>query len=89
MQKQEFKTFADGAKNGFIVFTLGSLVPVSSMPEEAKMAFIGAFAKLPQKVIWKWEGEIPENIPSNVMLSSWLPQQDLLSINHVYIYNTF
>jgi glucuronosyltransferase len=77
---KEFQTFADEAKDGFIIFTLGSLVPVSEMPEEDLKAFMGAFAKIPRKVIWKWEAEIPANLPSNIMMTKWLPQQDLLGI---------
>ena len=77
---QPFTSFADGAKDGLIIFTLGSIVPVSSMPEETLQAFMNAFAKIPQKVIWKWESEVPENVPSNVMMTKWLSQQDLLGI---------
>ncbi len=69
---------ADEAKDGFIIFTLGSLVNVSSMTEEMVGSFIGAFSQLPQRVFWKWEGDIPKNVPSNVMMVNWLPQQDLL-----------
>ena len=75
-----FKTFADEAKSGFIIFTLGSLVKVSSMPNETLRAFINTFTKLPQRVIWKWEAEIPLNLPPNIMMTNWLPQQDLLGI---------
>ena len=50
------------------------------MPEETLQAFMNAFAKIPQKVIWKWESEVPENVPSNVMMTKWLSQQDLLGI---------
>ena len=78
MVGKEFQTFADEAEDGFIVFTLGSLVSVSEMPEEDLKAFLKAFAKLPQKVIWKWESEIPPNLPPNIMMTKWLPQQDLL-----------
>ena len=77
-KKQEFKTFADDAKDGFIIFTLGSFVPVSSMPAETLHAFMSAFAKFSQRVLWKWEAEIPTNLPSNIMMTKWLPQQDLL-----------
>jgi glucuronosyltransferase len=77
---QQFKSFVDEAKEGLIIFTLGSIVPVSSMPKETLQAFMGAFAKIPQKVIWKWEDEIPVDLPSNIMMTKWLPQQDLLGI---------
>ena len=54
------------------------------MPNDTLQAFINAFAKLPQRVFWKWEAEIPENIPPNVMMTKWLPQQDLLGIHQLY-----
>lgn len=40
------------------------------------------FRKLPQRVLWKYEdeGDMPE-LPSNVKLGKWLPQQDILGIN--------
>jgi glucuronosyltransferase len=50
------------------------------MPKETLHAFIKALSKLPQRVFWKWEGEIPENISSNILMTKWLPQQDLLGI---------
>jgi glucuronosyltransferase len=81
MLGKELQTFADEAKDGFIIFTLGSLVPVSEMSEEDLKAFMGAFAKIPQKIIWKWEAEIPADLSSNIMMTKWLPQQDLLGIS--------
>ena len=62
------------------------------MPEEKVALFTDAFKKLGMKVcflpllvpffyylkvIWKWDMEIPD-LPENIKLSSWLPQQDLL-----------
>ena len=60
------------------VFTLGSLVQVSKMSAKTREAFINVFARLPQRVIWKWEASRPENVSVNVMMTKWLPQQDLL-----------
>ena len=65
---------------GFIVFTLGSAIPVSTMPKDTLQAFLNAFAKLPQRIIWKWEADAPKNLTSNIMLTNWIPQQDLLGI---------
>lgn len=37
-----------------------------------------AFAQLPQKVVWKYVGQRPENLGNNTLLVDWLPQNDLL-----------
>lgn len=81
MSLKELEKFvADCDENGFILFTLGSHIHGSSIPKEALQSFMNVFAKLPQKIIWKWENEAPENLPKNILLSKWLPQQDLLGI---------
>lgn len=44
-------------------------------------AFIGAFKKIPQTVVWRLEGDTSEarKVP-NIRISDWLPQKDLLGI---------
>ena len=49
------------------------------MPESKRKLLLNVFKKLKQKVIWKWETEKMEGLPSNVKLSKWLPQQDILA----------
>ena len=83
LKKQPLKTFADEADKGFILFTLGSLIKVSSMPAKTLQAFLDAFSKLELKIICKWEAEIPTNLPTNILMVKWLPQQDLLG-NYYY-----
>ena len=78
MLLKELEKFVADSENGFILFTLGSYIKGSSIPKKALQSFINIFAKLPQKIIWKWEDEAPEDIPKNILLSKWLPQQDLL-----------
>ncbi len=53
------------------------------MPVPAFQAFMEIFKEIPQRVIWKWEGEAHKNLPSNIMMADWLPQQDLIG-NHIY-----
>jgi glucuronosyltransferase len=48
------------------------------MPKETLDTFIRVFSKLPQRVVWKWEENVPANVSANVMMVDWLPQQDLL-----------
>ena len=39
---------------------------------------VKVFASLPQQIMWKWDQETMEDLPPNVMLSKWFPQQDIL-----------
>jgi len=48
------------------------------MPESKRNAFLGAFSKLKQYVLWKWESDTLPGEPSNVKLGKWLPQSDIL-----------
>ncbi|KAJ0070019.1 hypothetical protein NL108_000263, partial [Boleophthalmus pectinirostris] len=64
-------------EDGFIVFTMGSMV--SKMPLELAKLFFDAFRQFPQRVLWRYEGEIPPDAPKNVRVSKWLPQNDLLA----------
>ncbi|RVE61581.1 hypothetical protein OJAV_G00172110 [Oryzias javanicus] len=81
-------------KHGFIVFTLGSAI--ADMPEEITSVFLEAFRQIPQTVIWRYTGMVPDNIPKNIKLMKWVPQNDLLAhpgarafITHAGSHGTF
>ncbi|XP_037540294.1 UDP-glucuronosyltransferase 2B15-like [Nematolebias whitei] len=63
-------------EHGVVVMSLGTLV--SALPPEVTEAIAAAFGQLPQKVIWKFEGEKPSSLGNNTLLVNWLPQKDLL-----------
>ncbi|XP_066458537.1 UDP-glucuronosyltransferase 3A1-like isoform X2 [Eleutherodactylus coqui] len=71
---------AESGESGFIVVTLGSMI--SSLPvEEFLKEMNDGFAKMPQKVIWRYDrSDWPEelNVAHNVRLVDWLSQNDLL-----------
>jgi len=48
------------------------------MPARKRQIFINVFAQLKQRVLWKYESDFGAELPSNVMVGKWLPQQDLL-----------
>lgn len=75
---KDLKKFLDGATKGVIYFSLGSNVRSETMTEEKKQAFMSAFAELPQRVLWKWETNAMSDVPKNVKLVKWLPQQEVL-----------
>jgi glucuronosyltransferase len=74
------ENFINGAKEGVIYFSLGSLVRSETFPKDKLRAFLDAFAELPQRVLWKTD-TIP-GLPTNVMTSKWLPQFDILSMKN-------
>ena len=47
------------------------------MDLQHKTMLLSAFAKLPYKVLWKYEESFP-NLPKNILVQKWLPQQDIL-----------
>ncbi|GAB6026752.1 hypothetical protein CHUAL_013257 [Chamberlinius hualienensis] len=76
---KEFSDFIEGAgEHGFIVFSLGSVVQAKHMPKEIIDSFKAAFKEIdPVRVFWKYEEKL-EGVSSNVMISKWMPQQDLI-----------
>ncbi|XP_049803189.1 UDP-glucosyltransferase 2-like [Schistocerca nitens] len=83
---KRIREFMDGAEHGVIYFSLGSNVKSSALPWEKAKAFLDAFRELPQRVLWKWENESLPGQPHNVMVSKWLPQQDVLAHPKVVLF---
>lgn len=67
-----------GGDRGFILMSMGSSVRTFNFPEYLRLLFVKVFAQLPYQVLWKWEEEDMPDLPNNVKLGRWLPQQDLL-----------
>lgn len=72
--------FISGAKNGLVYFSLGSIAKSESLPEDFLQIFISAFSKLKQRVLWKLGGKTRNDLPQNVKVTPWCPQQDVLGI---------
>jgi glucuronosyltransferase len=76
---QDLQDFLDGSgEEGFIYFSMGSFLQGTGMPEEYRQAFVRAFGKLKQRVLWKYEEDEMPDRPLNVKTGKWLPQQDVL-----------
>ena len=76
---QEIDEFVSNAKDGFILFSLGSIVRPHEMPDETRKAFVNVFSRLKQRVLWKWPHPMSD-APPNVKLLKWIPQQDVLGL---------
>lgn len=68
----------DNAKDGVILFSLGTNIKSSSLNLDLQKRILGALSKLKQTVIWKFEEDI-EGLPKNVIARKWLPQNDMMA----------
>ncbi|XP_078138744.1 UDP-glucuronosyltransferase 2B17-like [Centroberyx gerrardi] len=63
-------------EHGVIIMSLGTLI--GKLPHDLTDQIAAAFAKLPQKVIWRHTGDRPATLGNNTLLVDWMPQNDLL-----------
>lgn len=61
-----------------IYFSFGSTVKMDTLPTKMQSSLQEAFAELPQWVLWKYDGDVMEGQPKNVMIKKWFPQRDIL-----------
>nr|XP_017825996.1 UDP-glucuronosyltransferase 2B7 isoform X2 [Callithrix jacchus] len=74
---KEMEDFVQSSgENGVVVFSLGSMV--SNMTEERANIIASALAKVPQKVLWRFDGNKPHALGHNTRVYKWIPQNDLL-----------
>ncbi|KAL4660466.1 UDP-glucuronosyltransferase 2A1-like isoform X1 [Arapaima gigas] len=74
MDMEEF--VQSSGNDGIVVFTLGSMI--KNLTKEKANMIASALGQIPQKVIWRYSGEQPETLNSNIRIYDWLPQNDLL-----------
>ncbi|XP_050843553.1 UDP-glucuronosyltransferase 1A1-like isoform X10 [Serinus canaria] len=75
---KEFEAVVNASgEHGIVVFSLGSMV--SEIPMKKAMEIAEALGTVPQTVFWRYTGKAPPNLPKNVKLVKWLPQNDLLA----------
>lgn len=79
---EDLEAFVQSAgEHGFVIMSLGTLV--KGLPSDMANEIAAAFAKLPQKVIWRHLGERPSALGNNTMLVQWMPQNDLLGHSQI------
>lgn len=73
----DLEAFVEGSgEHGVILMSLGTLV--KGLPLDITSEIAAAFARLPQRVIWRHPGDRPDNLGNNTLLVKWMPQNDLL-----------
>ncbi|XP_026150041.1 UDP-glucuronosyltransferase 2C1-like [Mastacembelus armatus] len=74
---QHLEEFVESSgEHGVIIMSLSTFV--SELPADMTNKIAEAFAKLPQKIIWRHKGVRPAILGNNTLLVDWMPQNDLL-----------
>ena len=83
----DIKNFIDGAKKGVILMTFGTRM--FSIPSDMVEKFSSAFRRLDgYRVIWRLKNKDDVELPDNVMIGQWLPQNDILAHPSVKLFIT-
>uniref|UniRef100_A0A182Q9J2 UDP-glycosyltransferases domain-containing protein n=1 Tax=Anopheles farauti TaxID=69004 RepID=A0A182Q9J2_9DIPT len=81
------KNFLDSSPTGVIYINFGTFLKSSGMPPETLAVFLSVFRALPQYgFLWKWESNSIPNLPPNVLLQRWLPQNDVLAHPNIKLF---
>ncbi|XP_045768210.1 UDP-glucosyltransferase 2-like [Maniola jurtina] len=76
---QYMERFLNESEHGVVLFSFGSHLRTSTLPEYKEQIFINALSKLKQRVIWKYEGSEEQGTRfGNILRVKWLPQYELL-----------
>ncbi|XP_039494325.1 UDP-glucosyltransferase 2 [Drosophila santomea] len=85
---KELSEFVEQSEKGVIYFSMGSNIKSKDLPPATRKVLMETFASLPQRVLWKFEDDqLPEK-PSNVFISKWFPQPDILAHPNVKLFIT-
>ncbi len=77
---------SSNAPQGVIVVTFGSVV--KRVPRGILRKMLNALGRQHQRVIMRNDNDVPDNIPSNILIKRWLPQNDLLGHPNVKLFVT-
>ena len=75
----DLKKYMDLHPEGVVLVSFGSALSASQLSPEQQKMFKATFKELGTPVIWKWDSDDLTDMPENVMVSKWLPQNDLLA----------
>lgn len=84
----DIRRFVEGAEHGVVYFSMGSNIQSAQLPVVMREDLLRSFGKLKQRVLWKWETPDLPGKPSNVLISKWFPQDDILAHPNVKVFVT-
>ncbi|CAG7732911.1 unnamed protein product, partial [Allacma fusca] len=73
------KFINESGPNGFMYVSFGSAAKISEAPKEFRSMFYNALGKSNLRFVWKYETDRTADIPPNVYVGKWMPQQAILA----------
>ena len=84
---EDLQEFMDGATEGVLYVSFGSVLQGSQVPKDKKDALLKVFGTLKEKVLMKWESDHLDGKPDNMVVRSFLPQQVRGCLNYLQVCN--
>ncbi|XP_052894295.1 UDP-glucosyltransferase 2-like [Anopheles moucheti] len=88
----DLRKVVESAKNGFILFSLGSNARSDLLGPERVRNILKAMERMSQyQFLWKFESDeskLPVPVPKNVYIRAWMPQNDLLAHPNIKLFIT-
>ncbi|XP_052741023.1 uncharacterized protein LOC112045603 [Bicyclus anynana] len=85
---KDLQTYLDSSKNGVIYLSFGTNVLAETIPTDKIQIIVEVLSELPYEVLWKWDKDDLPGKSSNIKLSKWYPQSDLLRHPNVKLFIT-
>uniref|UniRef100_A0A336N5A6 UDP-glucuronosyltransferase n=1 Tax=Culicoides sonorensis TaxID=179676 RepID=A0A336N5A6_CULSO len=80
---KDLQLFLDNSKHGVIYVSFGSNAKSASLSSEVRQTLLDAMSRLNYDILWKFENDTIENLPKNVKIQKWFPQQDILAHRNI------
>ncbi|KAL6258092.1 hypothetical protein P5V15_010011 [Pogonomyrmex californicus] len=81
----DLRQFLDDATEGYIYVSFGTTITCDALPKEMLRNFVKVFSKLPYKIVWKFECELPGKL-DNAFISKWVLQQGVLAHPNIKLF---
>ncbi|XP_035452792.2 UDP-glucosyltransferase 2-like [Spodoptera frugiperda] len=85
---KDLQDLIDNSKHGVIYFSMGSFLQSKTLPRKLITELLQMFGEFKQTVIWKFEDNSLVDVPKNVQIVNWAPQQSILAHPNVKMFLT-